>query len=221
MAEGESSRRQVAHKVNIADILNNRYVKEDGWLPNYFSVGEKKVSRVNILGVIVSKDMQEGEVASQNFVLDDGSGRISLRFFESGARVDVGDIVLVIGRPREFGTDRYIVPEIVKKVKDSGWVQVRKLELAFEKHKAVQAAAEKAPAPPEDKLDVDTEDFTDDSNPLTRVVRIIKQQDSGDGVGFDDISVKFGEGNVDSFIKSLLEQGDIFEVKPGRYKVLE
>ena len=132
MADNDASKRQVAYKVRIADILNNRYIKEEGWLPNYVSVGDMKVSRANLLGVIVSKAAQEGakDVASYDFILDDGSGRISLRFFESVQPLDVGDMVIVIGRPREFGTERYVVPEIVKKVTDPKWVELRKLELA-------------------------------------------------------------------------------------------
>ena len=40
-----SSKRQVAFKVAIGDLLENRYIKEEGWLPNYISVGDKKVAR--------------------------------------------------------------------------------------------------------------------------------------------------------------------------------
>jgi RPA family protein len=216
MVTEESSKRQVAYKVEIADVLNNNYVKEEGWLPNYVAVGDKKVSRVNLLGVIVSKNFQEEGAASQNFILDDGSGRISLRFFEPGASVDVGDVVVVVGRPREFGAERYIVPEIIKKIIEPKWVKVRKLELALEKQKTFQKKE-----PVAEELSVETEDLVDDSNPLTKIISIIKELDAGAGVGFEEISVKLGTGDADAFVKKLLEQGDIFEVKPGRYKVLE
>jgi RPA family protein len=215
MAEQGSSKRQVAYKVYIADILNNRYVKEEGWLPNYIAVGDKKVSRANLLGVIVSKDTQETDVVSQNFILDDGTGRVALRFFESGADLDVGDMVTVIGRPREFGAERYVVPEVIKKVKDPRWVQFRKLELAGEK----RPEQEHSQAPEE--LSVETEDFVDDSNPLSDIMSIIRRLDVGAGVEFSDISKESGKPNTEELVNKLLEQGDIFEVKPGRYKVLE
>jgi len=211
MAEGESVKRQVAHKVRIADILNNKYVKEEGWLPNYVQVGDRKVSRANILGVVVSVNKTDAGPA-QGFVLDDSTGRISLRFFENAPRVDVGDIVTVIGRLREFGAERYIVPEIMRKISDSTWIEVRKLELALHKHTTVASVAP-------DELSVEEEDF-DGSNPVNSLIGIIRELDSGDGVGFDDISVKF-KGDADEHIKHLLESGDIFEVKPGRYKILE
>ncbi|MFC1741278.1 hypothetical protein ACFL3V_01960 [Nanoarchaeota archaeon] len=217
MAEPEQSKRQVAHKVRVADILNNRYVKEDGWLPNYIAVGERKVSRANIIGVIVSKDLQEGNTSSQNFVLDDNTGRISLRFFEHGKGIEVGNIVLVIGRPREFGAERYVVPEVMKNVTDPKWVELRRLELAQQRHQ--EPAEDKSPKTEE--LSVETEDLAEESNPTSRLINIIKDLDDGSGAGFEDISVKFGSTDPEEHVKRLLEQGDIFEVKPGRYKVLE
>ena len=222
MAEQETAKRQVAYKVKIADIINNRYVKEEGWLPNYIAVGNIKVSRVNILGVIVSKDSQDSDKPSQNFILDDGSGRIALRFFDGLTTFDVGSIVTVVGRPREFGADRYIVPEIIKKIKDSKWVNVRKIELAAETPTTnhVDPPVENSSVDSEE-ISVETENFVDVSDESVDITNIIKELDSGSGVGFDEISVKSKDVDVEKVIKRLLEQGDIFEVKPGRYKVLE
>ena len=222
MADGESSKRQVAFKVRIADILNNSYVKEDGWLPNYIAVGDRKVSRVNLLGVIVSKEITESDVVSQNFILDDGTGRVPLRFFEPARPLDVGDIVTVIGRPREFGADRYVVPEIIRKVSDSRWVEVRKLELAAETQRyAKSGIVNDNSLSQTEELSVETEEFTEDLSPLSEIVGIIKGLDAGSGVGFEEIAVKSANPDIESAVKKLLEQGDIFEVKPGRYKVLE
>jgi RPA family protein len=220
MADQESSKRQVAYKVRVADVVNNRYVKEDGWLPNYVAVGDRKVSRVNLLGVIVSKSSQESDVPSSSFVLDDGSGRVALRFFEGGASLSVGDIVFVVGRPREFGAERYIVPEIVKRISDNRWVELRRLELAKDRQADIISKAQGLPAAGPDELSVETEDFVDDSSPAARLVGMIRKLDSGEGVDFDALLSRFGSGTEQS-VKRLLEQGDIFEVKPGRYKVLE
>jgi RPA family protein len=221
MADQESGKRQVAYKVRVADIVNNRYIKEDGWLPNYISIGDKKVSRANLLGVIVSKSAKDDGIPASSFVLDDGSGRVSLRFFDGVANVDVGDVVFVIGRPREFGAERYIVPEIIRKVADPRWVEVRKMELAKDKQAFIQAAAsQKQEAVPEDGLAVETEDFVEESSPAAKIVGFIRKLDSGDGADFGDLAARFGS-STDVLVKRLLEQGDIFEVKPGRYKVLE
>ena len=99
MEEQNRAQRQIAFAVDVSTILDSRYVKEDGWMPNYLAVGDKKVSRVNVIGVIVSKEKQDNS-SVQNFILDDGSGRIPLRFFESPQEFVIGSIVKVIGRPR-------------------------------------------------------------------------------------------------------------------------
>lgn len=220
MADSDSSKRQVAFKVSVEEIMNNKYIKEDGWLPNYIAVGDKKVSRVNIIGVIVSKDIQETDVVSQNFILDDGSGRLPLRFFEPKTSIEIGDVVAVIGRPREFGAERYLVPEIIKKIEDQRWVNVRRIELALEKQRMRAAPVQKIDEPAEE-LSVETEEFVEDSNPLNKMLRIIKEMDSGTGADFEDLSNKLGSSDAEALVKKLLEQGDVFEVKPGRYKVLE
>jgi RPA family protein len=215
----EKGRRQVAFKVKISDILNNKYVKEEGWLPNYVLVGAQKISRVNVLGVIVSKQADEG---AQTFILDDGSGRIELRFFTPQDFISPGDIVTVIGRPREFGADRYIVPEIMKRVKDPKWVEVRKKELILTIHQNAAdraAAQEEKEDATEDDDAVETDDLTTD--PRSNIINTIKQLDNGPGAEIEEITVKSGVDNAEFWIKKLLETGDVFEVKPGRFKVLE
>jgi len=221
----EMSKRQVAFKVRISDILNNPYRKEEGWLPNYVAVGSTKVSRANIIGVIVSKSAGENP-DSENFVMDDGTGRVPLRFFRPDDAIEVGDVVLLIGRPREFGGERYVVPEVLRRVKDPKWVEVRKLELASVKHHSVAAPQQQYPVPDAPRADqdsddllVETEDFS--TNPQTRVLDTIRSLDSGAGVSFEEISVKSGVDGAEAYVKRLLENGDVFEVKPGRFKVLE
>jgi RPA family protein len=270
----DSSRRQIAYNVPIADILNNHYQKEEGWLPNYVKIGLLKVSRVNIIGVIVSKNIEDN---NSTFILDDGSGRIQLQLFNEIGPAEVGDIVRVIGKPREFGSNRYLVPEIIKRLTDKKWIDVRKLEMtlsiqksAFEKiDKKEQAENTQSTTPittdtnpqtttetitstntqpvnaqvntptsaqtetipvankqaetvvnnSSNTLNTETEDFS--TSPNSIILDTIRQLDSGAGVSVDEITVKSKVDGVEPWIRKLLEAGDIFEVKPGRYKVLE
>src|SRR3989338_7071107 len=123
-----SRKRQVAYKVRIKDLADGRYVKEEGeWTPNYVLVGETQVSRVNLIATVVSASKD-----SNSLIIDDGSGKISLRAFNDNkilGNIDIGDIVLVIARPREFSQEKYLVPEIIKKIENHKWLRVRKLEL--------------------------------------------------------------------------------------------
>ena len=50
---------------------------------------------------------------------------------------------------------------------------------------------------------------------------LIKRLDTGDGVAIDDVINKFNNAEAEKILNILLEKGDIFEVKPGKLKVLE
>src|SRR3989338_7527293 len=90
-------KREIAYKVRIKDVLDGKYIKEEGWTPNYILTSDgRRVSRVNIIAVVVSKNTDNLNYA---LVLDDGSGRISIRSFDSGKILDdfdIGDIILII-----------------------------------------------------------------------------------------------------------------------------
>ena len=108
MADSDNKfQRQVAYKVLISDIVNSSI--SDGQI----SLNGNNVARVNVIAYSVYKP--EGD--SMSMVIDDGTGKINLRAFESTvmfSSIDIGDIVLVVGRIREFNNERYIMPEIVK-----------------------------------------------------------------------------------------------------------
>lgn len=217
MVEQESSKRQIAYKVGVSDILGNKYIREDGWLPNYIEINQKKVSRVNFIGVIISKEKSE---ESYNFVVDDGSGRIQLRFFERGEGLFIGDLVTVIGRPREFGGDIYLVPEIIKKISNPEWVEVRKTELRIEKQKYGSKTVNEEKACSEE-LTVENEEFVEEQNPTAKILSAIRELDTGNGVSYEEITEKSKINNAEQIIRRLLEEGDVFEIKSGKYKVLE
>lgn len=202
--------RQPGKKVWIREILGAQYVAAEGWNPNVLRMGQEEVTRVNILGVVVSKATTE--IFNYDFfALDDGTGKITIRSFENknlSKNLEPGTIVMVIGRPREYGGEMYIAPEMVKKVEDTAWVELRKLEL------------EMRPAPATPLPGTKTEEITveKESDPQERVMEYIKQQDSGEGVGVEEIIGKYADAQA--IIERLQLQGDIFEVRPGRVKVL-
>ena len=53
------------------------------------------------------------------------------------------------------------------------------------------------------------------------IYSLIKELDNGDGVSFEDILGKFKGAEAEAIINTLLENGNIFEIRPGRLKVLE
>jgi len=116
-------KRETAFKVRITDILSSSYVVREGWDPNYLDLDGKKVSRVHILGTVVGME-------SGLYRVDDGTGSILLRSFdENPPSLEVGKVYTIIGRPREYGDDRYLVPEITKEITDKSWVALHLKEL--------------------------------------------------------------------------------------------
>ena len=146
MAE-QMQQRQVAVKLRIVDVLGGQYIKEEGWTPNYVLTADgRKASRVNLLGTVISAPITDMNYRS--VTIDDGSRNISVRSFDEAdpfQGLNIGDIVFIIGRPRQYGAEIYIMPEIIKKVENKAWIEVRKMELGKIPEPSVQNAAEEAP----------------------------------------------------------------------------
>lgn len=216
----EIKKRQIAYKVKINSILKGEYVKEEGeWAPNYIMLGDKKISRVNLMAVAVAKQNLEN-TNYQNMMIDDGSGRISIRSFDENNNfnnIEIGDIILVIGRPREYLNEKYIVSEILKKINDPLWVELRKLELSYKKE--VNNEVVDSNKSDIKKEEVKEKQIEDDIN--TKIFNLIKEADSGEGADTEDIIKRSNIEKAEEIITKLLEQGEVFEIKPGKLKVLE
>jgi len=198
-------RRQTAHKIRIKDILDSKYVKTEGFAPNYLEAHGKEISRINIIGIVVQKSDLNN---FKNLTIDDGTGKISSRVFENNElldKINIEDIVVIIGRPREFSSEKYILIEIIKKI-DPSWARVRKLEL--EKIGIQNKVLNNNPV---EEVAV---------SPTNEILKLVKDLDKGDGVSIEEVLSKNIKG-IDKMIDGLLKEGNIFEIKPGKLKVLE
>ena len=192
--------RQTAYKVRISDVINGPFVKSEGWEANHVVVNGLQVARVNLICIVVSKEFNENY---KSIVVDDGSAKISVKSFDNKFDFDnfeVGDSILLIARLREFSGERYLTPEIMKKVENKKWLELRKLEIK----------------PTKKEQKIFEEDVKETS--ADRVIAIIKNLDKGDGVNFEDLVNHVKDENL---VFELLKQGDIFELRPGKLKVLE
>ena len=210
-------RRQIAEKLWIGDLKDGQYIKEEGLRPNYVLLkNDHKVSRVNLIGTVVSSNKDTGYT---NIYLDDGSGKISVRAFEQNPAMDslsIGDPVFIIGRPREYGQEIYVLPEIIKKILNMNWLEVRLLEL--KKNKVVQSVPTAEDSFKDNKDAVEEEVVEDKS--LAPVRTAIKKLDSGSGADYENIIKECGS-DAEQVISTLLKNGDVFEVSPGKLKLLE
>ncbi|MBL7050543.1 hypothetical protein ISS04_00080 [Candidatus Woesearchaeota archaeon] len=210
----QNQSRQIAYKTKIKDILEGEYIKEDGWIPNYILSGTKKISRVNLVGVVVAKsDNSE----NQEFVLEDKSGKISVRFFEKKDSFGVwgiGDFLRIIGRPREYNGQKYIVPEIIKNV-EKGWFELMMFEVC-----GALGIQKKTPEIKKKQEIIEKkimEDIIKDKINSEDVIGFIKKLDVGDGADYEEVLL---QAKDDKILKNLLEEGEIFEIRPGKLKVL-
>ena len=211
-------KRQIAEKRWIVDLKNGQYIKEEGLRPNYVLLkNNHKVSRVNLVGTVVSNN---NDTSYRDVCIDDGSAKISVRAFEqipAMDALDIGDPVFIIGRPREYGQEIYVLPEIIKKINNMKWLEVRQLEL--QKNKVIEAQ----PDMPEDieapEDNVVEEEVIEDKG-TGAVKEAIKSLDSGSGADYEEISKKIGP-DAEKIISNLLKNGDVFEVSPGKLKLLE
>ncbi|RLG17191.1 hypothetical protein DRN75_04010 [Nanoarchaeota archaeon] len=196
-------KRQTAYRINIKQILNAEYIKKPGWDPNVIKDDfGREISRVNIVGVVLSKSE---DLNYKSITIDDGSGIISVRSFGDEnlfSNIEIGDVVCVIGRPREYSNQKYVVAEIVKRVRSKKFLELRKLEIELEQ-KMLSKKKEKEPV----KADI--------------IYNLIKELDEGDGVSIQEIMKKTsGIDDVEKIVKKMLENGDIYEIRKGRFKTL-
>jgi RPA family protein len=61
----------------------------------------------------------------------------------------------------------------------------------------------------------------DEESPAQKVYGMIKSLDRGKGADTDEVIEKSGLENCQRVIQTLLEEGEIFEIRPGKLKVLE
>jgi hypothetical protein len=205
---GTLQKRHIARKVRIVDFLSARYVKQEGLNPNYIALGREEVSRINVIGVVIQAAEQEN---GASVAIDDGTGSVAVRSFEPlpGLKdVNLGDVVLLIGRPREFNGERYVLIESLKKVAP-GWAQVRGRELSSAMSSPVVEKTEEV--------------VLGDVGTRSTILNLIRDLDEGNGVAVEDLATARikDAGDVDAVVEMLLKEGDVFEVGAGRLKVLE
>jgi RPA family protein len=218
MEQKQQFKREVAVKLRVSDLISGQYIKEEGLRPNYVLLKDgRKISRVNILGTVVSVNVDTGY---KNVYIDDGTAKLSVRSFEQNAMLEarqVGDIVFAIGKPREYGREIYVLPEILKSVADIHWVELRALELKK------QPVAERVIAPEiktAGENESVAEEFVDDGS-AKKLLDQIRSLDTGSGADYEAVVSKAGIENAEKALLNLLKNGEVFEVSPGKLKVLE
>lgn len=211
MAEEQQFKRHIAYKLRIGDILIGKpIVNEERF--SFLEFGDKKIVRINVLGNIVDRYESEGGDERRKYVfltLDDGSGQIRLKIFgddyEKFKDIVQGQTVVVIGVLRNWNNETYVSPEIIREM-DPRYLLVRKLEI--EKDKTINAK------PVEKEQIIAIKD---------KILELIKNSEENNGIEVDEITQKFHETPqtiINQEIQKLLEEGIVFEPRPGKIRWL-
>ncbi len=191
----------------LGDLRRSQFVEGTPEEPNYLLFCGKKVYRLNVMGIVVYKETI-GSVTMM--MIDDSSGTCPLRFFEQSSTSEsilVGECICVVGRPRSYNGETYVSPEIARKVEPL-WVKVRSLECAGTVSEPENTVLEREEVIPENAF------------PAEKIHTIIKELDTGSGVLTEDILEHSPFPDTEQLLAKMMEKGDIFQIAPGRIKVL-
>jgi len=208
MEQQNQYKRNIAFKFRIGDLLVGKPVF-DGERFSFLELGDKKIMRVNVIGNIVDKFDSEGDRKYSFFTIDDGSGQIKLKTF--GDDVDKfkdftqGQTVSVIGVLRNWNNETYIAPEIIRE-QDIKYLVVRKLEVEKERNKKTDILGR-------DKI-VAVKD---------KILSAIKSAEEDGGIEIDKIIMTLRDISpviINQEIQKFLEEGIVFEPRPGKVRYL-
>ena len=208
--------RPPALKVTIQEILQGSIKQEDPNQPWYvLTLSGEKAYRASLMATVLNIE-KVGSIG--NVVIDDGSGRIIVRFFEETPlffMLAIGKCFLIIGKARVYNEEKYISPEIMKEISPL-WLRHRALELSL------RIAHPKNITEPveEEKIEGELAIVESALFPSQRILGLIKELDQGRGVLIEEIVHKSTLKETEQLLQNMLEKGEIFQIAPGRIKTL-
>ena len=208
MPEEAQFKRNIAFKLRIGDISAGKPVIE-GDRFSLLELGDKKIIRVNIIGNVIDKYGSEGEKKFSIITLDDGSGQVKAKAFGDDIKrlekANQGQTILIIGVLRHFNNELYISPEIVRDM-DPKYLLVRKIEIEKKKSKNVE------PLPKDQIIAV-----------KDKILGAIKSAEDEGGIEMDRLIMTLSNISpviINQEVEKFLEEGIIFEPRPGKVRYL-
>ncbi len=234
--------RSPAKKVRVSDLLNGKYFygSKEEMKPSYVITpyGEK-ISRINLIGTVIEKFVSEdGNYSS--VTIDDGTEAIRVKSFEGlpFENFQLGDLVRVIGKLKEYNGELYVMHEIMEKTKDVNFELLSKLEIlnSLIKRKKIidniktlsnqtdevelQAYAKETYSIDEETLSVILETKKKEIDYRFTVLEIIERLDEGKGVEIKKIFevLNLPENIIERTLDELINDGSLYEPTIGYLK---
>ncbi len=240
-----------AYKLKIEDLVRGQYVRSpEGTEPSYLlTPWGQRIPRARVLGTVVDKFVRDDQ-GYATLRLDDGSETISLRAWREGvpelASFNVGDLIDIIGRVREFEGEVYLVPDFIFRVEDSNWELVRELEILRVRRLALAQGVRPQPkreatleprrlqielSPVSSEVEPTVETIEETEVPplpevpdetKKRVILAIEKLDKGEGAAPADIAAELDihRADLEDALRVLLVESEIFEPRTGRFRRL-
>jgi len=204
----QTIKRNIAYKYRIGELLLGKPIFDQERF-SFLELGDKKIVRVNIIGNVVEKFESNKESKYLFLTIDDGSGQIRIKIFgedvEKYKDFSQGRTMVVIGVLRNWNEETYITPEIIKEM-DQRYLLIRKLEIEKERAQTAPSIGKKEITALKDRL-----------------LEQIKKTDSEGGIDKEKIKINFSGISpeiLEQEIQKLLEEGIIFEPRPGKLRYL-
>lgn len=239
--------RQTAVKCSIEEVSSGKFYEGDreALRPSFIltKYGER-IARVNIFGVITDKFISDDKNYG-TLTINDFSGSIRVKAFRDEVKkiekFNVGQNVVVIGKPRFWGDEVYIGVEIIRNVDDPNFESYRRLEILkrlIERKRIIdevislreKLSDEEFYTLIKEKYNFSEEEINfilqrkDESKDFkSKIVKVIKELDRGEGVNLIDIfnSINLSSTVIDRLLSELIEEGKIVEIEPGKIRVRE
>lgn len=220
-------KRQLAHRLTILQLTGKQLIRQEGFNPSYIELGQTKVTRINIIATAVSKYITEDKNYA-SLTIDDSTDTIRVKAFGVDVpkieKINSGDLVKVIGKLKQYNEELYISPEIIRPL-DKNWMLLRKLELLDQFRQAAGSQNLRKPQTTEQPGDEQPQQIQEvpEINPTAELLKAIKALDKGDGADWQDITkqIKLDEDELKKVLISLLKEGEVFEPRKNKYKVLD
>ncbi len=212
--------RLIAYKIWLNYLKEENFVnKTQDFESNYISVGNKQISRINIIANVVGKfQSEDGNYLA--ITIDDSSAQVRLKTWREDTKIlnniNVGDIVLVIGKVRNYNDELYILPEIVKKVLINDEL-LRRLELIKEYGLPKESEIIEEPEPK-----IEYEEINFNSNNLkNQLLNLIEKNEEDLGINLEEIKIQLHSDlvSINKILEELLKEGQIYLIN-NKYRLL-
>ena len=214
MEKSKSFIRPYSKEITILEALNANFIQKSAEEPNAIFFQENEpIYNINIIGIVLNVE-KIGTMT--NLLLEDGTEKIVIRFFEEKqilSSLEAGNIIKVIGKIRKYNEERYISPEIVKKM-DSLWMKIRFLKIKLRGSLISFSSVNKST--------LSEEELVEDNNllPSEKIFKLIKEMDKGEGVRIEELVEKSSLDKTEEILQKMIEEGDLFQNLPGKVKIL-